>query len=52
MRIRVTDALDLLAAGLAPDKIIDELPDLDLDNVRACVAYARRQLDHPVLVVE
>ena len=52
MRIRVTDVLDLLESGLTPDQVIDELPDLELDDVRACVAYARRRIDHPVLVAE
>jgi uncharacterized protein (DUF433 family) len=49
MRIRVIDVLDLLEAGLTPAQILDELPDLELDDVRASIAYARQQLDHPVL---
>ena len=49
MRIRVTDVLDLLEAGLTPAQVIDELPDLEPDDVRASVAYARRRVDHPVL---
>lgn len=49
MRIRVTDVLDLLEAGLTPAQVIDELPDLEPDDVRAAVAYARRRVDHPVL---
>jgi uncharacterized protein (DUF433 family) len=28
MRIRVIDVLDLLAAGLTPDEVLRELPDL------------------------
>jgi uncharacterized protein (DUF433 family) len=38
MRIRVTDVLDLLAAGLSAAQILGELPDLvreDVDAVRA-----------------
>ena len=50
MRIRVTDVLDLLANGLSPDEIVsEELPDLSLDDVRACLAYASLKLNHPVL---
>jgi len=49
MRIRVTDVLDLLEAGHTPVQVIDELPGLELDDVRASVAYARRRVDHPVL---
>lgn len=49
MRIRVTDVLDLVEAGLSPAQIVDELPDLELDDVKAAVAYAKRKVDHPVL---
>ncbi|MFN0035581.1 MAG: DUF433 domain-containing protein [Saprospiraceae bacterium] len=50
MRIRVTDVLDLLANGLSPEAIVgEELPDLTLDDVRACLAYASLKLNHPVL---
>ncbi len=49
MRIRVSDVLDLLAAGLTPAEIVDEMPDLEPDDVRACVAYANRFMVHPVL---
>jgi uncharacterized protein (DUF433 family) len=50
MRIRVVDVLDLLAAGLSPQQILEELPDLEMADVQATVAYAARRLDHPVLV--
>jgi uncharacterized protein (DUF433 family) len=50
MRIRVTDVLDLLANGLSPEDIVsEELPDLTLDDIRACLAYASLKLNHPVL---
>lgn len=50
MRIRVTDVLDLLANGLSPEAIVnEELPDLTLDDIRACLAYASLKLNHPVL---
>ena len=49
LRIRVTDVLDLLASGLSPEKVIDELPDLELDDVSACLRFASRRLDHPIV---
>lgn len=49
MRIRVTDVLDLLAAGLSSSEILEEMPDLEADDIRASVAYASRRVDHPVL---
>ncbi len=51
MRIRVSDVLDLFAAGLTAEKILDELPDLEADDVKACMVFARRRIDHPVLAV-
>lgn len=50
MRIRVSDVLDLLQAGLSPAQIVDELPDLELADVTAAIGYAKNRLDHPVLV--
>ncbi len=49
MRIRVSDVLDLLAAGLSADDVVIELPDLDREDVAACLRFASRRLDHPVL---
>lgn len=50
MRIRVTDVLDLFAAGLNAEEILKELPDLEADDLKAALLYASRQLNHPVLV--
>lgn len=49
LRIRVSDVLDLLASGLTPQQVLDELPDLELEDVRACLRFASRRLDHPVV---
>jgi uncharacterized protein (DUF433 family) len=48
-RIRVVDVLDLLASGLTPEEVLRELPDLETEDVRACLRYASRRLDHPIL---
>ncbi len=50
MRIRVTDVLDLLANGLTAQEVLKELPDLEAEDIRACLQYASRKLNHPVLV--
>lgn len=50
MRIRVSDVLDLLASGLTPSQVLDELPDLEAADIEACLRYASRRLDHPTLV--
>jgi uncharacterized protein (DUF433 family) len=49
MRIRVSDVLDLFAAGLSAEQILDEMPDLEPDDLKACLLYARRRVDHPLL---
>ena len=50
MRIRVTDVLDLFAAGLSAEQILEVMPDLEADDLRACLQFAARRLDHPVVV--
>ena len=42
MRIRVSDVLDLLAAGLTPGEILVELPDLEANDIIACLRFANR----------
>jgi uncharacterized protein (DUF433 family) len=49
MRIRVVDVLDLFAAGLDAAQILDEMPDLEADDLKACLMDARRRIDHPLL---
>jgi len=49
LRIRVTDVLDLLAAGLTPEQILEELPDLEREDVAACLRLASRRIDHPIV---
>ena len=49
MRIRVVDILDLYAAGLTSEQILEELPDLEPDDLKASLTYASRRLDHPVI---
>jgi uncharacterized protein (DUF433 family) len=48
-RIRVVDVLDLLAAGLSPQQVLEELPDLEPDDISACLRFASRRLDHPIV---
>lgn len=50
MRIRVTDVIELLANGLTPEQIVEqELPDLEREDITACLLYAAVKLNHPVL---
>lgn len=49
MRIRVVDVLDLFAAGLSAEQILEELPDLEKADLQAALQYAARKIDYPVL---
>ncbi len=50
MRIRVKDVLDMLASGATQPEILADFPDLQPEDIRACIAYAARYLDHSVVV--
>jgi uncharacterized protein (DUF433 family) len=39
-RMTVTDVLEYLAGGMSPEEIITEFPDLTLEDIRACLAFA------------
>jgi len=49
LRIRVTDVLDLLANGLTPRQVLEELPDLEPEDIAACLRFASRRVAHPVV---
>ncbi len=48
-RVRVIDILDMLAGGANEAEILDDLPYLAPDDIRAALAYAARSLDHRVV---
>ena len=50
MRIRVKDVLELLAAGVAEAEILTDYPYLEQEDIRARLAFAAAEVDHPVLV--
>lgn len=50
MRIRVTDVLDLFAAGLTSEQILEEMPDLEAEDLQASLQYASYKLNHAVLI--
>ena len=48
MRIRVVDVLELFASGLNAEEILQEMPDLESDDLKAALQYAARQIDPPL----
>ncbi|HTX49835.1 MAG TPA: DUF433 domain-containing protein [Caulobacteraceae bacterium] len=50
MRIRVADVLEMLAGGASETEILKDFPDLEPGDIRAALAYAAVQVDHPVIL--
>ena len=40
LRVSVELVLSLLAQGVEPEAILDDYPGLEIDDIRACTAYA------------
>jgi uncharacterized protein (DUF433 family) len=49
MRIRVKDVLEMLAGGASEAQILEDFPDLETGDIRACLQYAAAQVNHAVL---
>ena len=49
MRIRVIDVLDLLASGLTQQQVLEELPNLEVEDISACLRFASSRLNLPTL---
>ncbi len=50
-RIRVSDILDLLAAGASEKEILDDYEFLEPDDIRAALTFAAAQSKHALLKV-
>lgn len=51
-RIRVTDLLELLAAGATKEEILADYEFLEEEDIAAAILYAARLTDHPVILPE
>lgn len=40
MRFSVTQMLELLAAGMTPDQILEDYPFIEREDIQACLTYA------------
>ena len=49
MRIRVSDILSLLANNVSQADILNDSPDLEEADIKACLLYAASKIDHPVI---
>jgi uncharacterized protein (DUF433 family) len=43
------DILDLYAAGLSPEQILEELPYLEREDLQAALSFAAKSVDHAIL---
>jgi uncharacterized protein (DUF433 family) len=50
MRIRVTDILEMLAEGVTPTEMLADFPDLEAEDIQACLLFAARRADIARLV--
>jgi len=49
MRIRVIDVLELLATGMSQEQLLQEHPDLEADDIKACLLFAAKRSNYPFL---
>jgi len=47
MRITVRDVLEYLAGGMTVPELLTDFPELTDEDVRACLAFAAKQLPRP-----
>ena len=51
LRLSVELVLSLLTQGVAPEAILDDYPDLEVDDIRACTAYAHAVIARDTLAM-
>jgi uncharacterized protein (DUF433 family) len=49
LRIRVKDILDMLAADVSKEEILEDYPYLESEDITAALEFSAHQMDHPVL---
>lgn len=47
MRIRVSDILGMLAEGVSAEVILRDFPDLEAEDIKACLRFAAERADIP-----
>ncbi|HVY04109.1 MAG TPA: DUF433 domain-containing protein [Caulobacterales bacterium] len=48
-RITVSEVLEMLGAGMTEADIREAFPNIASEDIRAALAYAAREFDHPVV---
>jgi uncharacterized protein (DUF433 family) len=50
MRICVSDILTMLAENITPEEILQDFPDLEIEDIQACLLFAAQRIDIRKLV--
>lgn len=50
MRIRVSDILETLADNISAIEILEDFPDLEIEDIQACLLFAAMRIDFPKVV--
>jgi uncharacterized protein (DUF433 family) len=45
MRIRVSDILQMLGEGVSREEILQDFPDLEMQDIQACLLYAAKRVN-------
>jgi uncharacterized protein (DUF433 family) len=45
MRIRVSDILEMLGEGVSMEDVLNDFPDLEREDILACLQFAARRTD-------
>lgn len=48
LRITVYDVLEMLASGMSQTEILDDFPELEPDDIKACLSFAADREHHLV----
>ena len=51
MRFRVSDILEMLAENISSAEILADFPDLEPEDIQACLLFAARRTNFPTLTV-
>lgn len=49
MRIRVSDILEMLAERVTIEEILEDFPDLEIEDIQACLIFAAKRAEIPRL---
>ncbi len=50
LRITVYDVLEYLASGMKEEEILEDFPDLTVEDIRACLTFAADRERHSIMI--